>query len=167
MSVIETCKVFSNAEYVHREVERGVRPFACSASVTGAGSVAANYQTIDFNFNPDSNQRWQEWIVITRAWARTTVASPVGNALVYAEAGSWDRYASGDNPIAVLEMKQTVDTTENHGMFYGAVALGRGKAGTTVKVRVRMDEVNTMVLAAGLEGFYSDHPILSRWWLSA
>lgn len=169
MSVSQAVRV-STQPHRYREVEQGVSLFSAVGSVTG--STGNGTAEVQFNFNEDEKTGvGTRYIGITRCAVTFSGAAPDGNAIVLTAADHWDRGPSGGAlNLATIQLLPTfsgASGTDYGGNWYGFVNAGRAADGTKQQIRVVSHEVNTAIMRAELEGFWSEHPIAGRWWLSA
>lgn len=138
----------------------GVQEWFASGSV--AGSTGGGTQNVDINFNPAAGREFQPYVSINHIGIRTTVAAAVGGAIVLANNGDWERYQTTPGIVYSIPMIRTADSIIFSGSVVDTVYLGRVQLGTDGTLKIRMEEINLMVMAVNVQGFIADRPFVAK-----
>lgn len=160
MSVTGDADARLEAGRVYPELPKGVQLWTANGSVTGTNT--GGVQQIDFAMHPSFASNFTLYVALAKSAVKTTVAANTGRIEIRIRTdNNWEFDYSSLVPIDTLNPQvTTAATVEKADEHQHLTYLGRTNRGTPGVINVTTINVDTMVMAVRLMGFYSDRPFI-------
>jgi hypothetical protein len=161
MSVSATGVVTFDDGRVYAGLPEGVKPFWGRVSITGNGSGGYLFGYLEFN--PNSQETFQQYVQISTWSISTQIAGTGDGVMLGALENDWERASIlGSGLVLGIIQPGTIGASiaEGHGTDGDIKMLGRVNKGTPGRIYIATENTNTKITSTVVTGLVSDFPIV-------